>query len=155
MSNHENHGAGHFSDDRSFCKDRLCTKFAVTKYLRQLQQSLPYLPPVPTGALKSLHANRNYKEMVRLIKRTMNVEVDLRILWVPEGAANERTMKNAPAWVEMPAEMPPYGSSAFRELRLDIFLRKSFLENSTYDQVTITIAHELSHIVLNSGSSWN
>jgi hypothetical protein len=52
--------------------------------------------------------------------------------------------------VKMPHEMPPFGSSAFRELRLDIFLRKSFLAQSTYDQAAIAIAHELSHVVLDA-----
>ncbi len=46
--------------------------------------------------------------------------------------------------------MPPYGSEAFRQLRIDIFLRRSFLEQSPFDEVSIGIAHELSHLVLDS-----
>jgi hypothetical protein len=46
--------------------------------------------------------------------------------------------------------MPPYGSDEFKELRLDMYLRKSFLDQSAYDQIAIAIAHELSHIVLES-----
>jgi hypothetical protein len=88
--------------------------------------------------------------MVKLIKNTMNVETDIRIVWVPEGAANDGTAKDAPAWVSIPVEMPPYGSSAFRAMRLDIYLRRSFLEQSSYDQIAITVAHELSHIILDS-----
>jgi hypothetical protein len=35
-------------------------------------------------------------------------------------------------------------------MRLDICLRRSFLQQSAYDQIAIAIAHELSHIVLDS-----
>jgi Putative peptidoglycan binding domain len=88
--------------------------------------------------------------MVRLIKKTMNVEVDIRVLWVPESAVNTGPAKDAPAWVSMPAEMPPYGSKSFSQMRLDMYLRKSFLAQSAYDQIAIAIAHELSHMVLDS-----
>lgn len=80
----------------------------------------------------------------------MNVEVDLRVLWVADGGASDAPSREAPAWVNVPAEMPPYGSDAFKRLRLDVCLRRSFLDQSTYDQIAIVIAHELSHIVLNS-----
>ena len=80
----------------------------------------------------------------------MNVKVDLRIVWVSEGDANIGSVKDAPAWVDLPGEMPLYGSDAFWKLRLDIYLRRSFLERSAYDQVTAAIAHELSHIILDS-----
>jgi hypothetical protein len=46
--------------------------------------------------------------------------------------------------------MPFYGSKAFRELKITMFIRKSFLEESKFDQAAIAIAHELSHVVLES-----
>jgi len=52
--------------------------------------------------------------------------------------------------VKMPARMPYYGTAAFREMQIPMFIRKAFLEQSTYDQVAIAIAHELSHVVLDS-----
>jgi hypothetical protein len=50
----------------------------------------------------------------------------------------------------MLAKMPPYGSKEFREMRVDMYLRRSFLEESEYDHIAIVIAHELSHLILNS-----
>jgi hypothetical protein len=88
--------------------------------------------------------------MVRLIKRQMNVETDIRVVWVSEGEAQEATIREAPAWIKLPVKMPPYGSEAFRKLRIDMFLRKSFLEQSPFDEVSMGIAHELSHLVLDS-----
>lgn len=112
-----------------------------------------WLPLVPIGirkALRTLREKRDYKGMVRLVKKAMNVEIDLRVLWVRDGTASDQSRSQAPAWVRMPLEMPTYGSAAFKELRLDICLRRSFLDQSTYDQIAIVIAHELSHIVLAS-----
>ena len=134
----------------SNCTLRSCSSFNVAMYLHQLRLLLPCVPPVPVKALKALHAKRDYKGMVRFIKKAMNVELDLRVLWVPEGAASEGSRRDAPAWVNVPEEMPTYGSLAFKKLILDLCLRRSFLEQGTYDQIAITIAHELSHIVLDS-----
>jgi hypothetical protein len=46
--------------------------------------------------------------------------------------------------------MPAYGTNAFKELRLDLYLRRSFLLQSSYDEIAIAIAHELSHVALDS-----
>jgi hypothetical protein len=120
----------------------------VKTYLEELRQVLPYVPPIPVRALRSLHRARDYEGMLRLIKKAMNVEVRLVVGWVNSGGPEE--MKNAPAWVRMPVEMPFYGTKAFRESSITMYFRKSFLEQCTYDQVAITIAHELSHVVLDS-----
>jgi hypothetical protein len=125
-------------------------RFAVRKYLGELQQFSPLVPPIPLAALRSLHVAQDYKGMVRLIKQVMNVEVSLRIAWVPEGAAETGATKGAPAWISVPKEMPAYGTKAFKDMRLDLYLRRSFLQRSSHDQIAIAIAHELSHIVLDS-----
>ena len=116
----------------------------IEAYLHQLQQALPYVPPIPVEALYSLHIAQDYEGMVQLIKNTMNIDVCLRVGGVNSGG------RDAPAWIELPPNMPFYGSSAFREMTITMFIRRSFLEQSTYDQAAIVVAHELSHIVLDS-----
>ncbi len=106
------------------------------------------MPPISVDKLTDLHRARDYKGMVRLIKHAMNVETDIRILWVSEGEGQK--INDAPGWIELPLEMPPYGSDAFRKMRIDICLRKSFLEQNPFDEVSMGIAHELSHLVLDS-----
>jgi hypothetical protein len=98
-------------------------RFAVRKYLGELQQFSPLVPPIPLAALRSLHVAQDYKGMVRLTKQVMNVEVSLRIVWVPEGAAETGATKGAPAWISVPKEMPAYGTKAFKDMRLDLYLR--------------------------------
>lgn len=120
-------------------------KTELMGFLDQLRCDLPYVPPVPTRDLKRLHRKEDYEGMVRLIRNVMNLDVRLRIGWVNSGGPEE-----APAWVSVPPEMPRYGSKEFKDATILLFIRKSFLERSTYAQATIVIAHELSHIVLDS-----
>jgi hypothetical protein len=132
------------------CDKRACPLFDVARYFRDLRQHLPLVKPIATRQLEVLHAARDYKGMVRLIKRAMNVETDIRVVWVSEGEAGDASFRNSPAWIKLLKEMPPYGSEAFRQLRIDIFLRKSFLDQSQFDEISMCIAHELSHLVLES-----
>jgi hypothetical protein len=117
----------------------------------KVRQALPCVPPAATASLQSLHRAKNYKGMVQLIKKSMNIEgITIRVLWVPDGAANEGVEKDAPAWIRLLPTMPAYGTEAFREMTLTMCVRKSFLRQSSYDEVTILVAHELSHVVLES-----
>jgi hypothetical protein len=100
----------------------------VKSYLDQLRKALPYVPPISAGVLKSLHRKQDYEGMVRLIKSTMNVEVRLIVGWVKSGAA--KGFEEAPAWIEIPENMPYYGTAAFKKVTLRMFLRKSFLATS-------------------------
>jgi hypothetical protein len=137
------------ADSRSFCDDRFCPTFDVRKYMQQLRQMLPYVPPIDLTALKRLHGARDHKGIIRLVKRLMNIEaVTFQVFWVPDGAANN-VPKDAPAWVELPREMPLYGSKEFKEMTIKMFFRKSFFQQA-YDQATFAVAHELSHVVLES-----
>jgi hypothetical protein len=106
------------------------------------------VPPIPTAALISLHTAQDYKGMVALIKKKMNIEGRLIVAWVNSGGPKD--MAEAPAWIQMPEDMPFYGTKAFRETTVKMFIRKSFLKQYAYDQTAIMFAHELSHIVLNS-----
>ena len=103
------------------------------------------MPPISGWELKSLHEARDYEGMVRLVRKTMNVEVDLKVGWVNSGGP-----ENAVAWVQLFPDMPFYGTKEFREMKITMCLRKSLLKERTSDQVSIAIAHELSHVVLES-----
>jgi len=120
----------------------------VKAYLDQLRQALPYVPPLPVREIRTLHRKRDFGAIVRLIRRTMNVQVGLTIHWT-NGPPPKRIEK-AKAWISLPEKMPYYGSPAFKKLKLDIFILKEFLETTRYDEFTIAVAHELSHVVLES-----
>ena len=123
----------------------------IKKYIGQLLQALPCVPPISSAPLKALHEAKNYTGMVKLIKKAMNIEdVTFVVTLVPEGRAKNGNQKDAPAWVSLPIEMPRYGTTAFKALELKIFFRKDFFEKRSYVQASIAIAHELSHVVLES-----
>ena len=122
----------------------------IEGYLVQLQQVLPCVPPVSTRELKSLHRAKDYEGMVRLIRQAMNIQVRLTLGLVNSGGHKTKDGREAPAWIRMPQRMPPYGTAAFRDLQLTMFIRKSFLAQSAYDEAAVAIAHEFSHVVLES-----
>jgi hypothetical protein len=148
-----------FEKHKSACSKRggckasahcIVSDFDVTKYLHELRQRLPYVPPISVDDLKSLHKAKDHKGIVRLVKRAMNIEhVTFQVFWVPPGAANDGEHKDSPAWVELPRDMPFYGTQAFKDLAIKMFFRKEFFEQA-YDEATAAVAHELSHVVLES-----
>jgi hypothetical protein len=150
VAERDNGHVGHDADAARRCELRSCPTFDVKKYLHQLQQLLPYVPPISERTIKSLHKAQDYKGIIRLIKRAMNIEdVIFVVHWVPTGAANKGKHKDAVAWVEMPHNMPRYGSAAFKEMKINMYFRRSFFEQA-YDQAAIVVAHEFSHVVLES-----
>jgi hypothetical protein len=137
-------------DETQSCDKRECRLFDARKYVRQLLEKLTYVPPVNLTELKRLHRAQDDKGIVQLIKRLMNIEaIKFQVVWVPDGAAQEGGMKNAPAWIEMPRDMPFYRSKEFSEMTIRIYFRRSFFRQS-YDRAVQSVAHELSHVVLES-----
>jgi hypothetical protein len=126
----------------------------VCDYLDQLRRVLPCVQPILSEPLRTLHTAQDYKGMVQLIKQAMNIaDVTFLVFWVNENEKHKNKEKNDPAWILLPVlpdRLPFYGTKEFRETSLKIFFRKSFLRTLAYDQVAIIIAHELSHVVLDS-----
>jgi hypothetical protein len=116
----------------------------IKSYIDQLRQYLPYVPLVPVEAISALHRKRDLGGIVKLIRNTMNVNVHLVLHWTDE------VRGNAPAWVTVPKRMPYYGTPEFKKIRIDMFIRKSFAEAEPYDRFAIAVAHEFSHVVLDS-----
>jgi hypothetical protein len=96
-------------------------------------------------ALRQLFKARDYEGMIGFVRDTMNLDLRVRL-----GIVNSGGPQNAPAWIRMSSAISRPGTSAFKHELVTVFLRRSFLEESTYEQVAIAIAHEFSHVVLNS-----
>jgi hypothetical protein len=137
------------SDETQSCdRQEHCPFFDARRYLSKLREKLPYVPPVNLAGLALLHSAADRKGIIRVVKRLMNIEaITFQVIWVPDGAAQNH--KDAPAWVEMPPDMPFYGSKEFKEMTIKMFFRKSFFQRS-YDRAILAVAHELSHVVLES-----
>jgi hypothetical protein len=120
----------------------------IKSYIDQLRKALPYVPPVPVQKIKALREKSDYDSVVKLIRSTMNVGANLTVHWT--SGLPPREIPNANAWISLPETMPYYGTPAFKEQTLDIFILKSYRDASTYDEFARTVSHELSHVVLES-----
>jgi hypothetical protein len=120
----------------------------VKGYIDRLREALPYVPPIPVQEIKALHKTGDLGGVVKLIRNTMNVGVGLTIHWT--GGPPPKEIPGALAWINLPGKMPYYGTAAFKDLKLDIFIMKSFAQTKPYDQFAMAVAHELSHVVLES-----
>ncbi len=85
--------------------------------------------------------------MVALARGHFGLPISLRLGHVKSGGP-----RGAPAWVEMPSPMPAVGTMEFRKLRLTIYIREQFLNSASAEMLTAVIAHEISHILLDSGA---
>jgi hypothetical protein len=118
----------------------------VNAYIDELRRSLPYVPPFLDRQLKALHRKREFGGIVRLVRSMMNVDARITLHWTDSPASN----RQAPAWIRLPNDMPGYGTQAFKDLKLDMFILKSFADQSRCHEFLVVVAHEFSHVVLES-----
>lgn len=102
-------------------------------------------PPIDTTELYERYQAQDYGGMLAIVAKSMRLDMKLRIGYVKSGGP-----KKAPAWVNMPAVMPPYGTHAFKETLVTVYVRKEFLNMYSFPTVIAMMAHELSHVLLNS-----
>jgi hypothetical protein len=115
----------------------------IQSYIAQLRASLDSVKPVGEGRLRELFGMQDYTGMVKVIRDTMSLDLRVRV-----GLVNRGGPVDAPAWVSAPKPMPRFGTDEFQRTLVTVFLRRSFVSSHSFEQVTIAIAHELSHIVL-------
>lgn len=118
----------------------------VMAYIDQLRRSLPYVPPFLNRKLKALHRNREFGDIVRLVRSMMNVDARITLHWTN----NPSSSRQAKAWIRLPNDMPTYGTQAFKDLKLDMFILRPFAHQSRCHEFIAVVAHEFSHVVLES-----
>lgn len=121
----------------------------LESHIRALRASFGTIKmPVDDELLESLYRAKNYTGMVGFVRTALNLDLRVRVgLWngnVPQ------QVKDAPAWVEHPKPLPLFGTREFRAMLITVNLRKSFLNEASFEQVVSAIAHELSHIMLDA-----
>jgi len=118
----------------------------VNAYIDQLRRSLPYVPPFLNHQIKALHRKGEFGGIVRLVRSMMNVDARITLHWTNNSPSN----REAKAWIRLPNDMPNYGTQAFKDLKLDMFILKSFAHQSRYHEFAVVVAHEFSHVILES-----
>lgn len=98
--------------------------------------------PVSDEKLFNLYKAKDYSGMVGFAQSKLCIDLQIRLGLVNSGG------RVAPAWINLPEDMPLIGTSMFRSTSLTMYIRKSFLMEATFEQVVVIIAHELCHIIL-------
>lgn len=119
----------------------------IRAWLASLERSFkqPY-PLVNIAPLYRSFREKRYTDFIAGIRDQLKLsDIGLRIQYIKSGGNPNRV-----AWVSVPNNMPMYGSEAFKNLKLDMTVRKEFLELGDFAVALMIISHEMSHIVLDS-----
>lgn len=119
----------------------------IDTYLGQLIKSLDGVKDVIVlDELESLYAEEKYTKMVGHIARTIRfVGPHIRVAHVNSGGP-----KGAPAWLMSPAHVPAFGTSAFSEMEICLYMRKSFVKDVSFEVFVLSIVYQLSIVLLAS-----
>ncbi len=100
--------------------------------------------PIDEKLLSEAWERGDISEMVSIIKRHLGITSSLRLGLVNSG------MGDIPAWVMMSNQASLFGNIGLNRVTTTIYLRRSFIQKSGFEGTVVAIAHEMSHIVLNS-----
>ncbi|MBU6321776.1 hypothetical protein KGO04_04600, partial [Patescibacteria group bacterium] len=100
--------------------------------------------------LEVLHRTEEYAGMLQVVREKLRLPMRLRLGLVKSGGPVARSGLPAPAWVESEGSMPMYGTQAFAEHQVVVYVRRTFLAEVPFETAVCTMAHELSHVVLDS-----
>lgn len=116
----------------------------IHDYINQLVKSYGLQEPIKHQALKVLFDNHLYAECVLDIMKKMGLNNKVKL--VSYSYSKYPGANGSAAFVTIPSNAPPFYSSAFNNLKIEVSIR-SDLKNR-YETFIYVIAHELSHIVL-------
>lgn len=117
----------------------------VESYIDRLRASFGKLRnPVAEEELRALYDAGEYGRMVHHIQTALHLDLTVRLGLVNSGGPN------VPAWIVGAHSLPMYGTAAFRQREVTMYVRKTFLAEVPFDTVVTAIAHELCHVVLYS-----
>mgnify|MGYP001580831390 CR=1 FL=1 len=118
-------------------------------YIGALRLSFgPTRAPIDDTELEAFYKARDYNSIVRFVRDTLKLNLRIRVgLWNGNTPAD---IGDAPAWINRPMPLPMRGTRDFKNTLIMVNFRKSFLQEATFEQVVLAVAHELSHVVLDS-----
>lgn len=116
------------------------------KLLRFFHAYRREFPLTSTHSLMDAWEQEKVAEMVSVLSKHMGIGCDLRLSLVKDDFVG----LDAPAWTEVPKYFPFIDTAEYRTTEVTIFVRKSALDTWQFDSLIVALAHELSHIVLES-----
>jgi hypothetical protein len=120
-----------------------CRTEMIQSHISSLKEIVGHAPPKHNSdELLDLYKRKDYTQMVRVVRDSMGLNLRVKVGVVNKGGPN------VPAWIETVQPMPLINTSEFRNTLVTVFLRKSFLDVSSFERIVMAIAHEMSHVVL-------
>ena len=124
---------------------------AIREWLRQLTNSLgdPRMP-VDAKEIEALYREQDYNGMLLTVKKQLrlNMRLVLGLVNNETDGPLTRTGTRPPAWTTWPEDLPPFWDPRFKDALVTVYIRRSFIADVPASRLTIAMAHELSHIVL-------
>ena len=96
-------------------------------------------------ALRHHFKHSEITEMVSEVKQMFCLNNGLRL-----GLVNKGGPENASAWIDIPTNMPMFGTVDFAKTKLTLYVRKTFVAKASFYSLCCAISHELSHVVIES-----
>jgi hypothetical protein len=115
----------------------------ITTWVDQLATSIVVRPSVEPREFWEHYFRQDFTALVGAIKHSLRLDLRVRIGYVNAGGK-----LTAPAWIELPKTMAPYGTEAFRRTIVTLYIRKEFLQTMPFEAIVCAVAHEMSHIIL-------
>lgn len=123
----------------------------IRDWVAQLTQSLGEPRPLADAAeLERLYKAKDYSGMLRSVKEKLRLPVRLRLGLTNSGGPVGRSGREVPAWVEHTTPTPMYGTQAFEQHRVTVFIRRTFIADVPFGVIVVAMAHELCHVVLDA-----
>jgi hypothetical protein len=116
----------------------------IESHIGQLKGSFGFKKPIEDPRLRDLYRGKDYLGMAGVMMSIFNIDLKLKLGLVNSGGPN------APAWVNKPKRFPYLFSPQYRNTEVTVYLRKSFLAEVNFESTVLALAHEFSHIVLDS-----
>ena len=116
----------------------------IRKYFEELRV-LGVKPKIDLSTLQKLHKKRKFTKMFNEVRRHLGINCRFVFSRVRKGGP-----ERSPAWIMLPMNMPQWGTDAFKELKLEVYFRNEFLYDVPLETAVFAMAHECSHVILNS-----
>jgi predicted SprT family Zn-dependent metalloprotease len=105
----------------------------------------PPKAPVSYSEVQHAFTQDGLSGVVRKVKQDLKITCKVTL---DKDQSNLR--KHAFAWIRLPESMPPYGTQAFIDTQVVIFVSPKLQSSKDQRVVTFAIAHEFAHVILDS-----
>ena len=103
--------------------------------------------PVDDIEFERMFTARDFVGMAAAVKRVLRMDARLILVLINNDYEGR---PHGDVWVKRPHPMAPFGSVAFRQTLVTVYVRKSFIARVSFDSYVLALAHEMCHVILDA-----